>query len=184
MYSALPQDWGQKRAFCISRIHSGPTMYHVGRGGGARAAEEDAAARERPRPDAGEAHERQPEARGEGEGPAERESTAARHTLISPFSLPLFPIAAAVDRKRNETRRRRRVAAAPFKPPRKAKEEVETLEKKMQQLENELAQTQTNLETASHNLEEKEKALQNVCRILGWCALLFSGLLTRPCSMN
>jgi lipid II:glycine glycyltransferase (peptidoglycan interpeptide bridge formation enzyme) len=44
----------------------------------------------------------------------------------------------------------------------KAKEEVEALEKKMQQLENELAQTQTNLETATHKLEEKEKALQNV----------------------
>ena len=43
-----------------------------------------------------------------------------------------------------------------------AKEEVEALEKKMQQLENELVQTQTNLETATHNLEEKEKALQNV----------------------
>ena len=57
------------------------------------------------------------------------------------------------------------------KPPRKAKEEVEQLEKKMQQLENELAQTQTSLDTASHNLEEKEKALQNVCRIHG-CALV------------
>ena len=43
-----------------------------------------------------------------------------------------------------------------------AKEEVEALEKKMQQLENELTQTQTNLETSTHNLEEKEKALQNV----------------------
>ena len=41
----------------------------------------------------------------------------------------------------------------------------------MQQLENELAQTQTSLDTASHNLEEKEKALQNVCRIHG-CALV------------
>ena len=44
----------------------------------------------------------------------------------------------------------------------KAKEEVEALEKKMQQLEHELTQTQTNLDTATHNLEEKEKALQNV----------------------
>ena len=44
----------------------------------------------------------------------------------------------------------------------KAKEEVEALEKKMQQLEHELTQTQTNLDQATHNLEEKEKALQNV----------------------
>ena len=47
-----------------------------------------------------------------------------------------------------------------------AKEEVEALEKKMQQLENELAQTQINLETATKNLEEKEKALQNVRSLL------------------
>ena len=46
----------------------------IGRGGGPRAAEEDAAAGERPRPDPGEADERQPAPGGEGEGPAERES--------------------------------------------------------------------------------------------------------------
>ena len=43
----------------------------VGRGGGPRAAEEDAAAGERPGPDPGEAHERQPEAGGEGESSSE-----------------------------------------------------------------------------------------------------------------
>ena len=60
----------------------------------------------------------------------------------------------------------------PSKPPQKAKEEVEQLEKKMQQLEHELGQTQTNLDTASHNLEEKEKALQNVCHGCRSCAVV------------
>ena len=44
-----------------------------GGGGGERAAEEDAAAGERPRPDPGEADERQPKAGGEGESSSERE---------------------------------------------------------------------------------------------------------------
>ena len=43
----------------------------LGRGGGPWAAEEDAAARERPGPDPGEADERQPEAWREGEGSTE-----------------------------------------------------------------------------------------------------------------
>ena len=62
-----------------------------GWGGGPRTAEKDAAARERPRPDSGEADGRQPEARREREGPPERESLQPLQTwLIQSFSFSLF----------------------------------------------------------------------------------------------
>ena len=76
----------------------------VGRGGGARAAEEDAAAGERPRPDAGEAHERQPAPRGEGEGPPERESAPpGDHSNPLPFLFLSFIIFREIAPKRNAT---------------------------------------------------------------------------------
>ena len=49
------------------------TRVHPGRGRSPRAAEEDAAVGERPRPDPREADERQSASRGEGEGSSERE---------------------------------------------------------------------------------------------------------------
>lgn len=67
------QSHGTERIFGLTACFVHPSFY-VGRGGSPRAPEEDATAGERPRPDPGEAHERQPATRREGEGPAERKS--------------------------------------------------------------------------------------------------------------
>ena len=143
-----------------------------GRGGSPGSSEEDAAARERPGPDPGEADGRKPEAGGEGKSPPKRESLQTK--LICSFFFLFFiylsisvlsrlhPIIGHCDDGRD-------LVAGGVWTTTQAKEEVEALEKKMQQLENELAQTQSNLEQATHNLEEKEKALQNVSHFEAFC---------------
>ena len=118
-----------------------------GWGGGPRSSKEDATARERPRSNPRETHERQPEARGERESPSKRKWFFPPNWFVSFSPFHIHPTSWAFDN---------------FGTWPKAKEEVEALEKKMVQLENELSDTQTKLETATKNLEEKEKALQNV----------------------
>ena len=61
-----------------------------GWGGGPRSSKEDATARERPRSNPRETHERQPEARGERESPSKRKLSRPRDWFVSLFFSSIF----------------------------------------------------------------------------------------------